>query len=80
MQSVGDGMDRTISVLYFISDSAFTILYIIMFYISLKKCFLREGQSKVKLFFLTLFTNPMVLFTVSLLASVVAEFLLFVLL
>lgn len=79
MQSVGDGMDRIISVLYFISDSAFTILYIIMFYISLKKCFLREGQSKVKLFFLTLFTNPMVLFTVSLLASVVAEFLLFVL-
>lgn len=45
-----------------ISAYLFYILYIILFYFSLKKCFLREGYSKVKLFFLSLLTNPFFLF------------------
>ncbi len=43
----------------------FYVCYIILFYASLKKCFLREGYSKVKLFFLSLITNPFFMFAIS---------------
>ncbi len=36
----------------------FYVFYIILFYLSLKRCFLRDGYSKVRLFFLSLITNP----------------------
>ncbi len=49
-------------ILNVISAYLFYIFYIILFYFSLKKCFLREGYSKVKLFFLSLLTNPFFLF------------------
>ena len=50
----------------------FYLCYILLFYVSLKKCFWREGYSKVRLFFLSLLTNPVLLLT----ASVVPSFLL----
>ncbi len=40
----------------------FYIFYIILFYISLKRCFLKDGYSKVKLFILSLITNPFFVF------------------
>jgi diguanylate cyclase (GGDEF)-like protein len=48
-----------------ISDIAFIIIYLIIFYISLKKCFLQEGKSRILLLVLSLVTNPMTLFPVS---------------
>ena len=51
---------------------SFYLCYILLFYVSLKKCFWREGYSKVRLFFLSLLTNPVLLLT----ASVVPSFLL----
>lgn len=47
----------------------FYLLYIILFYISLKRCFLRDGYSKVKLFFLSLITNPFFVFVAGLVFS-----------
>ena len=47
----------------------FYICYIILFYISLKRCFLKEGYSRVKLFFLSLITNPFFMFIVSVILS-----------
>lgn len=41
---------------------SFPFFYFILFYFSLKRCFLREGQSKKKLFFYSLFTNPFTLY------------------
>lgn len=52
-----------------IIQNVFRILYfvslIIAFYLSLKKCFLRDGKSKVKMFFLSLLTNPYIVFWVT---------------
>ncbi len=39
----------------------FYIFYIILFYISLKRCFYRDGYGKVRLFFLSLITNPLLI-------------------
>ena len=47
-----------INVINLVSGIAFTIIYILIFYISLKKCFLRENKSKTVLFVLALLTNP----------------------
>ena len=47
----------------------FYIFYIILFYLSLKKCFLKDGHSKVRLFFLSLITNPFFVFLVMILIS-----------
>ena len=52
----------------------FYVCYIILFYASLKKCFLREGYSKVKLFFLSLITNPFLLFVISIFFSTTIVF------
>ena len=58
-----------------ISDIAFIIIYLIIFYISLKKCFLQDGKSKILLFVLSLVTNPMTLFPVSFGFSFIVEWL-----
>ena len=52
----------------------FYLLYIILFYISLKRCFLRDGYSKVKLFFLSLITNPFFVFVAGLVLSFIIVF------
>ncbi len=52
----------------------FYLLYIILFYISLKGCFLRDGYSKVKLFFLSLITNPFFVFVAGLVLSFIIVF------
>ena len=46
------------------------VCYIILFYASLKRCFLKDGYSKVKLFFLSLITNPFFVFIASVFLSV----------
>ena len=58
-----------------ISDIAFIIIYLIIFYISLKKCFLQEGKSRILLLVLSLVTNPMTLFPVSFGLSFIVEWL-----
>jgi len=62
-----------LNVINSLSDLAFILLYIFVFYISLKKCFLREGKSKILLFILSLVTNPMTLFLVSFVVSFIVE-------
>ena len=47
----------------------FYVCYIVLYYVSLKKCFLREGYSKAKLFFLALITNPFFMFLFSTIIS-----------
>ncbi len=58
-----------------ISDIAFIIIYLIIFYISLKKCFLQECKSRILLLVLSLVTNPMTLFPVSFGLSFIVEWL-----
>ncbi len=58
-----------------ISAYLFYILYIILLYFSLKKCFLREGRSKAGLFFMSLITNPFLVFMLMVLISTLAVFL-----
>ena len=48
-----------------ISYAIFIVIYVIMFYLSLKKCFLREGKSRSGLVVRAIFTNPITLYTVS---------------
>lgn len=62
-----------LNVINSLSDLAFILLYIFVFYISLKKCFLREGKSKILLFILSVVTNPMTLFLVSFVVSFIVE-------
>ncbi|SCY49285.1 diguanylate cyclase (GGDEF) domain-containing protein [Lachnospiraceae bacterium XPB1003] len=62
-----------LDVINSLSDLAFILLYIFVFYISLKKCFLREGKSKILLFILSVVTNPMTLFLVSFVVSFIVE-------
>lgn len=56
-------MDKILDSAVDILNTSFYICIFILFYLSLKKCFLKEGKSKVTLFFLTLFTNPFILLT-----------------
>jgi diguanylate cyclase (GGDEF)-like protein len=64
-----------INVINLVSGIAFTVIYILIFYISLKKCFLRESKSKTVLFVLALLTNPLTVVWISVLIPVfVAEF------
>ena len=50
------------------------VCYIILFYASLKRCFLKDGYSKVKLFFLSLITNPFFVFIASIFLSITIIF------
>ena len=53
---------RTADILSYI----FFVWVIILYYFSIRKCFLKENKSKGKLFALTLFTNPATLYILSL--------------
>lgn len=66
-------MTDVINMISKASGMAFAVIYILMFYISLKKCFLREGRSKVVLFILALLTNPYTIVLISLLIPVFFE-------
>lgn len=66
-------MSNMLNVINSLSDLAFILLYIFVFYISLKKCFLREGKSRILLFILSVVTNPMTLFLVSFVVSFIVE-------
>ena len=65
----------TINALF---EIAFYVLYFILFYVSLKKCFLKEGESKGKLFFLSLVTNPFALVVVMYIAVIMLAVVLFI--
>ncbi len=52
----------------------FYVFFIILFFLSLKKCFYREGYGKVKLFCLSLLTNPFFVFFVLTLISTIIVF------
>lgn len=43
-----------------ILTAVFFVVFYILFYLSVKRCFLKDNKSKVKLVFLTLLTNPIV--------------------
>ena len=64
-------MEEILSLIYKICNDVFYLLYIILFYISMKKCFLREGKSKGKLLLITLFTNPITIIMASVLAVII---------
>lgn len=50
----------------------FYIVYIVLFYASLKICFSKGGKGSARLFFLSLFTNPLILFVASVLMTILA--------
>ncbi|MCR5701391.1 MAG: HD-GYP domain-containing protein [Lachnospiraceae bacterium] len=64
MQNIGTVVD-TVMGLFFVA------FYIILFHRSLKKCFLKENISKTKFFWTTFFTNPYVLFIISMVLVVI---------
>ncbi len=64
-------MTNVLGVLNKIFDIVFVIFYIIMFYVSLRMCFLRDGQSKIKFFFIALVTNPITIFLLSIVIAVI---------
>lgn len=64
-------MGKAIIIFDYAISIIFLICFAIMFYLSIKKCFWAEGQSKVKLFFLSLFTSPYLAFTEATVAVVV---------
>ncbi len=51
-------MGTVLSVIDFTISIVFIIMSVIMFYLTLKKCFLQEDRSKVKLFLLSVIINP----------------------
>ncbi len=53
-----------------ILDIALLICFIIFFYLSIKKAFLKEEKGKRKIFFMSLLTNPFFLFLVSFVVSI----------
>lgn len=63
-------MDKILNTVFYISFCAYLVLYIIMFYSSLKACFLRNGKGRVRLFLLSLATNPLVIFCLSYVAVI----------
>ncbi len=50
------------TIVNYILGVFFLIWLTLMFYFSVKKCFLKEGQSKVQLFFRTFFSSPLVVY------------------
>ena len=65
-------MTNILGVMYKIFDIVFVMIYIIVFFSSLKMCFLRDDQSKTKLFFIALATNPITIFLLSIVMVVLA--------
>lgn len=65
-------MEKLFDTLYTITFNIFTILYIVMFFVSIKKCFLREKKNRVKLFFLTFVTNPIMVFIVTFVTAMIS--------
>ena len=66
-------MTNVLKVINSISDIAFIIIFIFVFFVSLEKCFLREGQSKVILFIIALLTNPITIFPVATITAVLID-------
>lgn len=66
-------METALSYISSIIDNCFAIVFIIVFFFSLNRCFLKDGQSRVKLFFLALLTNPYTVFPISTLLVVFGE-------
>ncbi len=56
-------MTETLKVIDDVTTDIFLILYFVLFYLSLKKFFLTEKKSKVKLFLITVFTYPLFTFS-----------------
>ena len=54
-----------------IFDSCFMLWCIVLLYLSLKKCFLKNRKGKVRLFLISAFTNPLVMYFVSLYAVII---------
>ena len=54
-----------------IIDFGFIIWCIVLLYLSLKKCFLKGKKGSVRLLLITVFTNPLVLYFVSLYAMII---------
>jgi diguanylate cyclase (GGDEF)-like protein len=64
-------MTNVLGVMNIIFDLAFVVFYIFVFYISLRMCFLRDGQSKIRFFFIALVTNPITIFLLSVAIAVI---------
>lgn len=62
-------MQEMLYKFFIISNYIFKIFFFVFFYLSIKKAFLKEKKGSVKLFFLTLLTNPYLLFVVVLLVT-----------
>ena len=54
-----------------IFDLCFMLWCIVLLYLSLKKCFLKNRKGKVRLFLISAFTNPLVMFFVSFYAMII---------
>ena len=68
-------IEKILSVVDYGSSIFFIIWSMVMFYLSLKKCFLQEGKSKVKLFILSLITSPYLTLLGTVVVVTIASFL-----
>ena len=55
-------MNELLTIIPELLSELFTVWCIILYYCSIKKCFLRGNKSKAKLFWFTMFVNPVVLY------------------
>ena len=62
MDLISSILENVVNIL----DLSFMFWCIVLLYLSLKKCFLKDKKGKVRLFLITVFTNPLVLYFVSL--------------
>ena len=59
-------MNDTLYLIDMVLNISFTLIFIFMFYYSIRKCFLKNSDrhDRIKLFFITLATNPYIIFAV----------------
>ncbi len=71
-------MEKVLMAINSVSGIIFLCIFISMFYLSLKRCFLKEGTSRMKLAIMTLVTQPSVAFFLSVVITVVIVVFVFV--
>ena len=51
-------------VISFVTDLIYFVTFIVLFYLSIKMCFWKGNRKKPALFFMSLFTNPVIIYFV----------------
>ena len=64
-----------IKVISRVTDLIYFVTYIVLFYLSIKKCFWKGNRKKPALFFMTLFTNPMIIYFIAFFLFIILSYL-----